>query len=191
MNETQAGDANRLPLWQYGERLGERLQACAAIAALCAPPDRPNPSARLLPPAAGYNTSSELYVFIRTLAWYRRQMGLPSLPLQREWCTWCRELEQRCLHSEDRPRPPACPRQVCPPSSPSFLHASCLSAEAYVDSNIYAFARGPDMLVLLSSGAVNPLPAAYSLANLTEAAGKELCDALSGVRASWLLAVAG
>ncbi|PRW60649.1 alpha-amylase [Chlorella sorokiniana] len=84
----------------------------------------------------GYNTSSPLYQFIRTLAWYRRQLGLASLPL----------------------------------------------TQAFVNNDTYAFARGPDMLVVLTSGAYNktkPRPALYSLQNLTMLAGRELCDLFS------------
>lgn len=191
MDEAQSGDANRLPLWQYGER---RLQHMFGWW-LCAWPVHKRGQAPAVPDTlqahtaaraccAGYNTSSELYIFIRTLAWYRRQLDLPSLPLQRE------RSMRGCMAGAAEPSPSAaCARQMrtCPLPLPSKLPSG--TTEAYVDNDTYAFTRGPDMLVMLTSGAVDPLPAAYSLANLTAAAGKELCDALSRVRRVAVLCV--
>lgn len=73
-----------------------------------------------------------------------------------------------------------------PPTPPSPL---AHPAEAYVDSDTYAFSRGPHMVVVLTSGphsrAPAAPPAAYNLTHLAAGAGAELCDALTGVRLEW------
>ena len=75
-------------------------------------------------------------------------------------------------------------RPLIPPDCPLLSH----SAEAYVDNDTFAFARGPHLVAVLTAGPHSrapraPPPASYPLANLTAAAGTELCDVLTGVRA--------
>ena len=58
-----------------------------------------------------------------------------------------------------------------------------------MDRHTFAFSRGPELLVVLTSGAAPHPPAAYHLTDLTHMAGEELCDALqSGVGGSWVKA---